>query len=215
MSKDIKKTLIKFCEEVIANKKEIEEICKIFTIKEYVDFDVKLAYSSLIKSSLEIAINQYAEEPLGFDNAIKDYEIVKLNYLLGIYLDTNVIIESTEEKTYDIIQKSGLIPYLKDKTKGDYCKFEKLIDRFSGIENIALIYEIKALTSSLPTMEDFSEATKALNSFTSEDIENLGNIIKYNDPTVVEVAKAIKTNPLEFAEAIKQGQNEEKRENSN
>lgn len=214
MSKDIKKTLADFCEKVIKGERKIEDISEIFTLVEYADLEIKLAYSSLVKSSLDIAISEYAEDILGFDRAIKHYEMVKTAYLLGVYLGTNIILDIEDEKVYDLIQKSGLIPYLIKKSNGDYCEFGKFMDRFSGIENIALIYEIRTLTNSLPTMQDLSEATKSLNSFTSEDIKNLGNIVKYNDPTVVEVAKAIKTNPLEFTEAIKQGQNEEKRENS-
>ena len=133
-----------------------------------------------------------------------------------MYLGTNIILDIDDEKTYDLIQKSGLVSYLIKITNGDYVEFEKFMNRFSGIENIALIYEIRTLTNSMPTMQDLTEATKSLNSFNSEDIKNLGNIIKYNDPTVVKVADTIKGNPLEFLEAInQQEQNEEKRENSN
>lgn len=214
MSKDIKKTLIDFCEKVIKGERKIEDISQIFTLVEYADLEIKLAYSSLVKSSLDIAISEYAEDILGFDRAIKHYEMVKTAYLLDVYLGTNIILDIDDEKVYDLIQKSGLIVYLTKFTKGDYYDFEKFMDRFSGIENIALIYEIRTLTNSLPTMQDLSEATKSLNSFTSEDIKNLGNIVKYNDPTVVEVAKTIKTNPLEFADAIaKQEESETKGEN--
>ena len=74
MSKDIKKNLAKFCEEVIKGKKKIEDIGEIFKLVEYAELEIKLAYSSLVKSSLNIAITEYAEDILGFDRAIKHYE---------------------------------------------------------------------------------------------------------------------------------------------
>jgi regulator of sigma D len=199
------KVFINKCKKVQKGKMTLEELIATLKFRFYIPLTTKMAVADLVTLIISNKTDTKLVEEIFETNYIaptvseilQDYELYKFMFMISQYIGVQISVENCETEVYDLIHEIGLYDYIVEKSKGDFTKFEKIIDDMTGIGYYALTNSINQIFNDLPTQEKLNEFKKAFESIDKEQLEAMRDIAYFNDPMLKEVSKALKVTTME------------------
>lgn len=202
------KAFIANCKKVKKGTMSLKELVDTLKFRFYIPISVKMAVADivnlLISNKTDPILNDKMEtffetkfQPPTIQEILKDYETIKFAFMISQYIGVQISVENSEDTTYDLIHEIGLYDYIIENSKGDFEKFESLIDDTTGIRYYALTSSINNLFNDIPTQEKLKEFKETFDSLDKDKMEQINKIVAFNDPMLKEVAKVLSTDTIE------------------
>lgn len=202
------KTFIANCKKVKKGAMSLKELIDTLKFRFYIPLSVKIAVADivhlLISNKTDPILNDKMEtffetkfQPPTVQEILKDYETIKFAFMISQYIGIQISVENSEDTIYDLIHEIGLYDYIIENSKGDFEKFESLIDDITGIRYYALTSSINHLFNDIPTQEKLKEFKETFDSLDKDKMEQINKIVAFNDPMLKEVAKVLSTDTIE------------------
>lgn len=198
-----KTEFIKDCEKVKNNEMSLQDLYNKYKKNFYINLAIKELVSQWVTDTLKVTLESESEEKKDFydliDSNLQDglfmYEIIKTNFVLSQYLDCGFLTENSLY-VYDLTHEIGLVNKVEKETNGDFVDFLRLVDYFTGINNLnALKKEADRLTE-LPSKEEMENLITQIKNLDSEKLISLLKLQEFSNPTAIslteEIAKSIK-----------------------
>lgn len=152
-----------------------------YDIRSYVSISKKYAILNIAKYDVERELQKYMEYG-EMHNMYLHYDLCKMYYLLFSYIDISAFPKDLTIDVYDLIMQSGFFDYVMSFCKKDYDKFEKITDRYFGINEYILINSMKDIFGNFPTQEEAQNVADILNGLDIEKLKVLQTVEEYNNP---------------------------------
>lgn len=202
------KAFIANCKKVKKGTMSLKELIDTLKFRFYIPISVKMAVADivhlLISNKTDPILNDKMEtffgtkfQPPTVQEILKDYETIKFAFMISQYIGVQISVENSEDTIYDLIHEIGLYDYIIENSKGDFEKFESLIDDTTGIRYYALTSSINNLFNDIPTQEKLKEFKETFDSLDKDKMEQINKIVAFNDPMLKEVAKVLSTDTIE------------------
>lgn len=202
------KAFIANCKKVKKGTMSLKELIDTLKFRFYIPLSVKMAVADLvhllISNQTDPILNDNMEtffgtkfQPPTVQEILKDYETIKFAFMISQYIGVQISVENSEDTIYDLIHEIGLYDYIVENSKGDFEKFESLIDDTTGIRYYALTSSINNLFNDIPTQEKLKEFKETFDSLDKDKMEQINKIVAFNDPMLKEVAKVLSTDTIE------------------
>lgn len=202
------KAFIANCKKVKKGTMSLKELIDTLKFRFYIPLSVKMAVADLvnllISNKTDPILNDKMEtffetkfQPPTVQEILKDYETIKFAFMISQYIGVQISVENSEDTIYDLIHEIGLYDYIIENSKGDFEKFESLIDDTTGIRYYALTSSINNLFNDIPTQEKLKEFKETFDSLDKDKMEQINKIVAFNDPMLKEVAKVLSTDTIE------------------
>ena len=127
----------------------------------------------------------------------KEYELTKFMFVVSQYIGIQIGNENCTEEVYDLLYEIGLVDYILDNANRDWDKFNDIVDNVTGIKYYALTESIMNLFNDMPTQNKLDEFKKTMENINPEQINNLHQILDFNDPMTSQVVEAMKITAIE------------------
>ena len=204
------KAFIANCKKVKKGTMSLKELIDTLKFRFYIPLSVKMAIADivhlLISNKTDPVLDDKMEtffgtkfQPPTVQEILKDYEMFKFVFMISQYIGVQISVENSEDTIYDLIHEIGLYDYIINNSKGDFEKFESLIDDTTGIRYYALTSSINNLFNDIPTQEKLNEFKNVFESLDENKLKQINNIASFNDPILQEVAKVLSTSAIEEA----------------
>ena len=208
------KKFISECKKVKKGITSLEELINTLKFRFYIPLSVKSAVADLVEIIVSSNMsNTEATEMLDDiladlndfigtnvkpkSEIIKNYELTKFMFMISQYIGIQISNENCTEEVYDLLHEIGLVDYILNKAEKDWNKFEDMIDNTTGIKYYALTETIMNLFNDIPTQDKLREFTDSVNNIDTEKINNLRQILDFNDPMTGQVVEAMKLDAIE------------------
>ena len=202
------KAFIADCKKVKKGTMSLKELIDTLKFRFYIPLSVKMAVADIvhliISNKTDPILNDKMEtffetkfQPPTVQEILKDYETIKFAFMISQYIGVQISVENSEDTIYDLIHEIGLYDYIIENSKGDFEKFESLIDDTTGIRYYALTSSINNLFNDIPTQEKLKEFKETFDSLDKDKMEQINKIVAFNDPMLKEVAKVLSTDTIE------------------
>ena len=206
------KTFIANCKKVKKGTMSLKELIDTLKFRFYIPLATKMAVADLVDivltsgnsesidvldeilKDLDETVNQKSKTDI-----IKEYELTKFMFVVSQYIGTQIGNENCTEEVYDLLHEIGLVDYILDNANRDWDKFNDIIDNVTGIKYYALTESIMNLFNDIPTQDKLKEFTNTVENIDPEKINNLRQILDFNDPMTSQVAEAMKITAVEEA----------------
>ena len=206
------KTFIANCKKVKKGTMSLKELIDTLKFRFYIPLATKMAVADLVDivltsgnsesidmldeilKDLDEIVNQKSKTDI-----IKEYELTKFMFVVSQYIGTQIGNENCTEEVYDLLHEIGLVDYILDNANRDWDKFNDIIDNVTGIKYYALTESIMNLFNDIPTQDKLKEFTNTVENIDPEKINNLRQILDFNDPMTSQVAEAMKITAVEEA----------------
>ena len=206
------KTFIANCKKVKKGTMSLKELIDTLKFRFYIPLSTKVAIADLVDIVLNSGNSESVEmldeilKDLGETitqksktDTVKEYELTKFMFIISQYIGTQIGNENCTEEVYDLLHEIGLVDYILDNANRDWDKFNDIIDNVTGIKYYALTESIMNLFNDIPTQDKLKEFTNTVENIDSEKINNLRQILDFNDPMTTQVVEAMRTTALEEA----------------
>ena len=202
------KAFIANCKKVKKGTMSLKELIDTLKFRFYIPLSVKMAVADIINllisnktdpilgEQMETFFETKFETPTA-QEVLKDYETIKFAFIISQYIGVQISVENSEDTIYDLIHEIGLYDYIIENSKGDFEKFESLVDNITGIKYYALMSSINNLFNDIPTQEKLKEFKDVFETLDENKLKQINNIASFNDPMLKEVAKALSTTTIE------------------
>lgn len=202
------KAFIANCKKVKKGTMSLKELVDTLKFRFYIPLSVKMAVADIIKllisNKTDPILNEEMEtffdtkfQPPTVQEILKDYEAIKFAFMISQYIGVQISVENSEDIIYDLIHEIGLYDYIIENSKGDFEKFENIVDDMTGIRYYALTSSINNLFNDIPTQEKLKEFKEAFDSLDKDKMEQINKIVAFNDPMLKEIAKVLSTDTIE------------------
>ena len=208
------KKFISECKKVKKGIISLEELVNTLKFRFYIPLSIKSAVADLVEIIVSSSMsNTEATEMLDDiladlndfigtnvkpkSEIIKNYELTKFMFMISQYIGIQISNENFTEEVYDLLHEIGLVDYILSKAEKDWNKFEDMIDNTTGIKYYALTETIMNLFNDIPTQDKLREFTDGVNNIDTEKINNLRQILDFNDPITTQVVEAMKLDAIE------------------
>ena len=206
------KTFIANCKKVKKGTMSLKELIDTLKFRFCIPLATKMAVADLVDivltsgnsesidmldeilKDLDETVNQKSKTDI-----IKEYELTKFMFVVSQYIGTQIGNENCTEEVYDLLHEIGLVDYILDNANRDWDKFNDIIDNVTGIKYYALTESIMNLFNDIPTQDKLKEFTNTVENIDPEKINNLRQILDFNDPMTSQVAEAMKITAVEEA----------------
>ena len=204
------KAFIANCKKVKKGTMSLKELIDTLKFRFYIPLSVKMAVADLVNLLISNKTDPILDDkmetffgtkfqPPTVQEILKDYETIKFAFMISQYIGVQISVENSEDTIYDLIHEIGLYDYIIENSKGDFEKFENLIDDTTGIRYYALTSSINNLFNDIPTQEKLKEFKETFDSLDKDKMEQINKIAAFNDPMLKEVAKALNTDIIKKA----------------
>lgn len=211
------KAFIANCKKVKKSTMSLKELVDTLKFRFYIPLSTKVAVADLVDivltsgNSESIDILDEILKDLGETitqksktDIIKEYELTKFMFVFSQYIGTQIGNENCTEEVYDLLHEIGLVDYILDNANRDWDKFNEIVDNVTGIKYYALTESIMNLFNDIPTQDKLKEFTNTVENIDPEKINNLRQVLDFNDPMTSQVVEAMKITALE--EAMNKGE---------
>ena len=206
------KAFIADCKRVKKGTMSLKELIDTLKFRFYIPLSVKMAVADLV----DVIINSGNSESIDMlDEILKDlgetvnqksktditkeYELTKFMFVVSQYIGIQIGNENCTEEVYDLLYEIGLVDYILDNANRDWDKFNDIVDNVTGIKYYALTESIMNLFNDMPTQNKLDEFKKTMENINPEQINNLHQILDFNDPMTSQVVEAMKITAIEEA----------------
>ena len=206
------KAFIADCKKVKKGTMSLKELIDTLKFRFYIPLSTKVAVADLV----DIVLNSGNSESIDMldeilkdlgetanqkskTDIIKEYELTKFMFIISQYIGTQIGNENCTEEVYDLLHEIGIVDYILDNANRDWDKFNDIVDNVTGIKYYALTESIMNLFNDIPTQDKLKEFTNTVENIDSEKINNLRQILDFNDPMTTQVVEAMRTTALEEA----------------
>ena len=202
------KAFIANCKKVKKGTMSLKELVDTLNFRFYIPLSVKIAIADivhlLISNKTDPVLNDKMEtffgtkfQPPTVQEILKDYETIKFAFIISQYIGIQISVENSEDTIYDLIHEIGLYDYIIENSKGDFEKFENIVDDVTGIRYYALTSSIYNLFNDIPTQEKLNEFINVFENLDENKLKQINSIASFNDPMLKEVAKVLSTDTIE------------------
>ena len=206
------KAFIADCKRVKKGTMSLKELIDTLNLRFYIPLSTKIAVADLV----DIIINSGNSESIDMLDEIlkdlgetvtqkskieivKDYELTKFMFIISQYIGVQISNDNCTEEVYDLFHEIGIVDYILDNANRDWDKFGDIIDNVTGIKYYALTESIMNLFNDIPTQDKLNDFEKTMENIDPEKINNLRQVLDFNDPLTSQVVEAMKITALEEA----------------
>ena len=206
------KTFIANCKKVKKGTMSLKELIDTLKFRFYIPLSTKVAVADLVNIVLNSGNSESVDmldeilKDLGETitqksktDIVKEYELTKFMFIISQYIGTQIDNENCTEEVYDLLHEIGIVDYILDNANRDWDKFNDIVDNVTGIKYYALTESIMNLFNDIPTQDKLKEFTNTLENIDPEKINNLRQVLDFNDPMTSQVVEAMKITALEEA----------------
>ena len=118
-------------------------------------------------------------------------------FIVSQYIGVQISNDNCTEEVYDLLHEIGIVDYILDNANRDRDKFNEVVDNVTGIKYYALTESIMNLFNDIPTQDKLKEFTNTVANIDPEKINNLRQVLDFNDPLTGQVVEAMKITALE------------------
>ena len=202
------KAFIANCKKVKKGTMSLKELIDTLKFRFYIPLSIKMAVADivnlLISNKTSPFVNEEMEtffdtkfEPPTIQEILKDYETIKFAFIISQYIGVQISVENSEDAVYDLIHEIGLYDYIIENSRGDFGKFENLVDDMTGIRYYALTSSINNLFNDIPTQEKLNEFKEMFENLDEDKLKQINSIVSFNDPMLKQVANVLSTDAIE------------------
>ena len=204
------KTFIANCKKVKKGTMSLKELIDTLKFRFYIPLSTKVAVADLVDIVLNSGNSESVEmldeilKDLGETitqksktDTVKEYELTKFMFIISQYIGTQIGNENCTEEVYDLLHEIGIVDYILDNANRDWDKFNDIVDNVTGIKYYALTESIMNLFNDIPTQDKLKEFTNTVGNIDPEKINNLRQVLDFNDPLTGQVVEAMKITALE------------------
>ena len=206
------KAFIADCKKVKKGTMSLKELVDTLKFRFYIPLSTKVAVADLVdiiltsgnSESIDILdeilkdLGETATQKSKVD-IIKEYELTKFMFITSQYIGTQIGNENCTEEVYDLLHEIGIVDYIIDNANRDWDKFNDIVDNVTGIKYYALTESIMNLFNDIPTQDKLNDFKKTMENIDPEKINNLRQVLDFNDPMTSQVVEAMKITALEEA----------------
>ena len=206
------KAFIANCKKVKKGTMSLKELIDTLKFRFYIPLSTKVAVADLV----DIVLTSGNSESIGMldeilkdlgetvnqkskTDIIKEYELTKFMFIISQYIGTQIGNENCTEEVYDLLHEIGIVDYILDNANRDWDKFNDIVDNVTGIKYYALTESIMNLFNDIPTQDKLNDFKKTMENIDPEKINNLRQVLDFNDPLTGQVVEAMKITALEEA----------------
>ena len=206
------KAFIADCKKVKKGTMSLKELIDTLKFRFYIPLSTKVAVADLVDIVLTSGNSESIDmldeilKDLGETvtqksktDIIKEYELTKFMFVVSQYIGTQIGNENCTEEVYDLLYEIGLVDYILDNANRDWDKFNDIVDNVTGIKYYALTESIMNLFNDIPTQDKLNDFKKTMENIDPEKINNLRQVLDFNDPLTGQVVEAMKITALEEA----------------
>lgn len=206
------KAFIANCKKVKKGTMSLKELIDTLKFRFYIPLSTKVAVADLVDIVLTSGNSESIDmldeilKDLGETitqksktDIVKEYELTKFMFIVSQYIGVQISNENCTEEVYDLLHETGLVDYILDNANRDWDKFNEIVDNITGIKYYALTESIMNLFNDIPTQDKLKEFTNTVENIDPEKINNLRQIVDFNDPMTSQVVEAMKITALEEA----------------
>ena len=206
------KAFIANCKKVKKGTMSLKELIDTLKFRFYIPLSTKVAVADLVDivltsgNSESIDMLDEVLKDLGETiiqksktDIVKEYELTKFMFIISQYIGTQIGNENCTEEVYDLLHEIGIVDYILDNVNRDWDKFNDIVDNVTGIKYYALTESIMNLFNDIPTQDKLKEFTNTVENIDPEKINNLRQILDFNDPMTSQVVEAMRITALEEA----------------
>lgn len=206
------KAFIADCKKVKKGTMSLKELIDTLKFRFYIPLSTKVAVADLVDIVLTSGNSESIDmldeilKDLGETvtqkskvDIIKEYELTKFMFVVSQYIGTQIGNENCTEEVYDLLYEIGLVDYILDNANRDWDKFNEIVDNVTGIKYYALTESIMNLFNDIPTQDKLNDFEKTMENIDPEKINNLRQVLDFNDPMTSQVVEAMKITALEEA----------------
>ena len=206
------KAFIANCKKVKKGTMSLKELIDTLKFRFYIPLSTKVAVADLV----DIVLNSGNSESVDMldeilkdlgetitqkskTDIVKEYELTKFMFIVSQYIGVQISNENCTEEVYDLLHEIGIVDHILDNANRDWDKFNEIIDNITGIKYYALTENIMNLFNDIPTQDKLKEFTNTVENIDPEKINNLRQILDFNDPLTGQVVEAMKITAFEEA----------------
>lgn len=206
------KAFIANCKKVKKGTMSLKELIDTLKFRFYIPLSTKVAVADLVDIVLTSGNSESIDmldeilKDLGETttqksktDTVKEYELTKFMFIISQYIGTQIGNENCTEEVYDLLHEIGLVDYILDNANRDWDKFNDIVDNVTGIKYYALTENIMNLFNDIPTQDKLKEFTNTVANIDPEKINNLRQILDFNDPMTGQAVEAMRITALEEA----------------
>ena len=206
------KAFITDCEKVKKGTMSLKELIDTLKFRFYIPLSTKVAVADLVNIVLTSGNGESIDmldeilKDLGETitqksktDIVKEYELTKFMFIVSQYIGVQISNDNCTEEVYDLLHEIGLVDYILDNANRDWDKFNDIVDNVTGIKYYALTESIMNLFNDIPTQDKLKEFTNIVENIDPEKINNLRQVLDFNDPITSQVVEAMKITALEEA----------------
>lgn len=206
------KSFIADCKKVKKGTMSLKELIDTLKFRFYIPLSTKVAVADLVDIVLTSGNSESIDmldeilkdlggmvNPKSKIDIIKEYELTKFMFVVSQYIGTQIGNENCTEEVYDLLHEIGLVDYILDNANRDWDKFNEIVDNVTGIKYYALTESIMNLFNDIPTQDKLKEFTNTVENIDPEKINNLRQVLDFNDPMTSQVVEAMKITAIEDA----------------
>lgn len=206
------KAFIADCKKVKKGTMSLKELIDTLKFRFYIPLSTKVAVADLVDIVLTSGNSESIDmldeilkdlggvaNPKSKIDIIKEYELTKFMFVVSQYIGTQIGNENCTEEVYDLLHEIGLVDYILDNANRDWDKFNDIVDEVTGIKYYALTESIMNLFNDIPTQDKLNDFKKTMENIDPEKINNLRQVLDFNDPLTGQVVEAMKITALEEA----------------
>lgn len=206
------KAFIANCKKVKKGTMSLKELVDTLKFRFYIPFSTKVAVADLVDIVLtsgngeSIDILDEILRDLGETiiqksktDIVKEYELTKFMFIVSQYIGVQISNDNCTEEVYDLLHEIGIVDYIFDNANRDWDKFNEIVDNVTGIKYYALTESIMNLFNDIPTQDKLNDFKKTMENIDPEKINNLRQILDFNDPMTSQVVEAMKITAVEEA----------------
>lgn len=198
------------CKRVKKGTMTLEELIGTLKFRFYIPLSVKIAVADiinlLISNKTSPVLSDKMEtffgnkfQPPTVQEILKDYETMKFIFMISQYIGVQISVENSEDTIYDLIHQIGLYDYIVENSKGDFEKFENIVDDMTGIRYYALTSSINNLLNDIPTQEKLNEFKNVFENLDENKLKQINSVASFNDPMLKELGNILSIDAIEQA----------------
>lgn len=162
-------------------------------IKKYLPLDQKLVilYSVLLENNLSLDTL-----PAVFSSKI-EVSLLFNGLLAYTNIEGDISVEIKTYENYDLIYMSGLADYILQFCSNDYNKLIELLNRSIAFENLVNLINSLSAIDAEETKDLVEEFKKFRENTDPQILENISDIVRYNDPMLYNIKNEVVDKILE------------------
>lgn len=173
-------------------------------MKKYIPIIRKYAIISLIQDSYKSLLDENNDGDFDIAYLNMSYEVVRTMRLLLEYTDVEYSMSDITIANYDLLCGTNFYSYIMLYAKEDFDSFTDKCDRATGIRDLQILHEIVNEIGDRFNIDNLSKVREEINKLDMRKLGLLESVAKMNDPTVAQVADAMKKQAKE--ELVKKAQ---------